>query len=360
LTGEGARQNPGTHVISPIRGAANKKDDDKDDTGKDKKKKGDREPSTIEKIVVRPLLLLRRARFNYSEQLSTTIPGFMPRTEILGMNNFDAPGWDFVAGIQPRIRTLTDDQRFNPTADNLEGDWLRENADWISPSVFQNREVIQLYTQSYDARVTLEPFQDFRVDIELTKTFTENYSETFKDTSLIDGVTNLVHTVPLNTGQMQISYLALNTLFQDSNDEITELFEQFERNRVVISQRLGTGIHGDENLGAEGYTEGYGKTQQEVILPAFIAAYTDQNPESVRLNIFDAMPRVNWRLQYNGLSRIPLFKEIFQNFSLTHGYRSTLAVNNFRSSLPYLATLKLPAGWTRRISTFSLAWRSLM
>ena len=131
----------------------NKKDDDsKDDKGKDKKNK-DRQPSTIEKIVVRPLLLLRRARFNYSEQLSTTIPGFMPRTEILGMNNFDAPGWDFVAGLQPRIRTLTDDQRFNPTADNLEGDWLRENSEWISPSVFQNREVVQLYTQSYDARL---------------------------------------------------------------------------------------------------------------------------------------------------------------------------------------------------------------
>ena len=178
----------------------------------------------------------------------------------------------------------------------------------------------------------------------MTKSFTENYSETFKDTSLIDGVTNLVHTVPLNTGQMQISYLALNTLFQDSNDEITELFEKFEQNRVIISQRLGTGIHQDENLGAEGYTNGFGKTQQEVILPAFIAAYTDQDPESVSLDIFDALPRVNWRLQYNGLSRIPLFKELFQNFSLTHGYRSSLAVNNFRSSLPYLATLESTGG----------------
>jgi cell surface protein SprA len=337
--GSGASNNRTPRGRTPSRGRGDKEEDKEED-----KKKKDRQPSTIEKVVIRPLLLVRRARFNYSEQFSTTVPGFMPQSEILGMNNFESPGWGFVAGLQPRIRTITDDQRFNPTPDNIEGDWLRENADWISPSVFQNREVVQLYTQNYDARLTVEPFRDFRVDLELTKTFTENYTETFKDTSLIDGVTNLVHTVPINTGQMQISYFALNTLFQDSDDEITELFSKFENNRVIISNRLGAGQHGDEELAELGYTDGYGSTQQDVILPAFIAAYTDQDARSVDLNIFNAMPRVNWRLQYNGLSRIPLFKEIFQNFSLTHGYRSSLAVNNYRSSLPYLATLSTTGG----------------
>jgi len=315
-----------------------------EDNKEEEKEKKDRSPSTVEKVIVRPLLSLRRARFNYSENLSTTVPGFMPQSEILGMNNFESPGWDFVVGLQPKIRTLSDDQRFNPNPNNLEGDWLRENAEWITPSVFHNREVIQQYTQSYDARVTVEPFRDFRIDLDLTRSFTENYSETFKDTSIVDGVTNLVHTVPLSTGQMQISYFALNTLFRDSENEILELFERFEDNRVVISNRLGNGDHDDPNLADLGYTEGFGRTQQEVILPAFIAAYTEEDPGSVNLDVFDALPKVNWNVQYNGLSRVPLFKELFQNFSLKHGYRSTLSVNNYRSSLPYLATLSTTGG----------------
>ena len=322
---------------SPNSRSRSNKEDDKED--EDDKKKRDRQPSTVEKVIVRPLLSLRRARFNYTEQMSTTVPGFMPQSEILGMNNFDAPGWGFVAGLQPKIRTITDDQRFNPNANNIEGDWLRENSDWITPSVFHNREVLQQYTQNYDARVTVEPFKDFRIDLELTSSYSENYSETFKDTSLIDGVTQLVHTVPITMGSKQVSYSALNTLFMDSKNDILDLFQRFEDNRVIISRRLGSGLHEDDDLAGYGYAFGYGNTQQDVILPAFIAAYTDQDANTIGTDLFDIMPKVNWRLQYNGLSRIPLFQKIFTNFSLSHGYRSSFAVNNYRSSLPYLATL---------------------
>jgi cell surface protein SprA len=315
------------------------RDDDKsqqdDDEDKKKKRNG---PSTIERALIRPLMLVRRVRFNYNEQFSTTVPGYMPQSQILGMTDFDSPGWGFVAGLQPNIRNLTEDQLFNPNPNNVEGDWLRENEQWITGSSFLNREVMQTYSQRFDARATIEPFQDFRIDLELNRTFTENYSETFKDTLPGDGVRRLVHTVPYETGSTQMTYNALSTLFRDSRDDISDLFDTFEANRVIISRRLGVGNHQDENLSALGYTRGYGNTQQEVILPAFIAAYRDVDPNNVRLNIFDQIPSINWRMQYNGLSRIPFFRDIFQNFSISHGYRSTLSVNNFRSSLPFLAT----------------------
>ena len=321
---------PGQQPGQPARPGAPSADADK--------KKKDRELSDIEYILVRPLLMMRRARLNYTEQFSTTLPGYMPQSGILGMTDFSSPGWGFVAGWQPNIRTLTDDQRFNPNLGNLKGDWLRENADWITPSVFHNREVIQQYSQNFDARATIEPFKDFRIDLEMTKTYSETYTETFKDTSLIDG-TQLVHTVPITIGQMQVSYFAMNTFFQDSRDEIINLFKKFEGNREIISQRLGGGEHDDENLADRGFTRGFGATQQDVILPAFIAAYSGEDASTVDLNIFNTMPNLNWRLTYNGLSQVGFFKDIFTNFSLTHGYRSSLAVSNFRSSLPYLATL---------------------
>lgn len=296
----------------------------------DKKKRPEGEPSGLTRALIRPLLLLRSARFNYTERFGTIIPGFRPQAELLGMGpSFNAPGWDFIAGIQPNIRNLEQSQYRSGS------DWLYQNRGWISSNVYLNQQVVQEYTQNMDARLTLEPFRDFRIDIEATKVFQETHSEYFK---VLETGADFTHSVPQDIGSMTISYFALNTLFNDSNNEIRSLFQAFENNRVPISQRLGTGQHENPDLADQGYTNGYGRTQQEVLLPAFIAAYTDQDPNAVELNVFDNQPRPNWRVTYNGLSRLPLFQELFQNFSLTHGYKSTLTVNRFNTGLDFLRT----------------------
>lgn len=317
--GGGGRSRP-----SPRRGGEEEGDD----------RRRSREVSTAERILLRPLMLLRRARFNYAQRFSTVVPGFTPQSRLLGMSSgFGAPGWDFIAGLQPNIRELGENQYFGPE------DWLARAADdgWITANVLQNREVVQEYNEVIDARVTLEPFQDFRVDLELTRNFTENHTQFFKDT-LNDGIANFAHLLPQNVGSMTITYSGLNTLFQDSESEILNLFSRFEENRVAISRRLGDGEHDNPILAEQGYAQGYGRTQQEVLIPAFIAAYTEQDPEDVKLNIFDNTPRVNWRLTYNGLSRLPLFRDLFQNLSISHSYRSTLTVNSFNTGLDWLRT----------------------
>lgn len=288
----------------------------------------------VVRAMVRPLLLLRRARFNYTTESNTVVPGFMPQARMLGMSQqFQAPGWDFVAGLQPTIRTL------NESDYNGAGDWLAQAAKsgWISPSVFLNQEVTQDYKQTYDGRITLEPFRDFRIELSGNRNFVENHAQYFKDT-LLDNQANFVHAIPKNVGSLTVSYSALKTLFQDDRTEIITLFRQFESNRVAISQRLGENTHLDTTLAKSGYTYGYGRTQQEVLIPAFIAAYTGQDPKSVGLNIFDIMPNLNWQVSYNGLARVKLFSELFQNFSISHSYKSTLTINRFNTGLDFLRT----------------------
>ncbi|MFN4257518.1 MAG: cell surface protein SprA, partial [Saprospiraceae bacterium] len=73
-------------------------------------KKGDRQPSLAERIALRPLMLVRKARFTYSENRSNVIPGFTPDTRLMGLSEgFEAPGWAFVAGIQPADRAYLDE-----------------------------------------------------------------------------------------------------------------------------------------------------------------------------------------------------------------------------------------------------------
>lgn len=321
----------------PQRGRTNPRDNNRrtpaNRPGADDNNKKEREPSIAEKILIRPLLLVRKARLNYKESFATVVPGFVPETELLGLSSgFDAPGWDFVAGLQPKIRTLSDDLRNNPREGA--GDWLYDNRSWITGNVFMNQDVVQEYSQEYGGRLTLEPFQDFRIDIDADRKFTENYSESFKIFDKTAGA-DYRHAVPTYLGSMTVSYNALNTLFKN-DDEVLELFKNFEANRVVISQRLGTGLHEDPNLASQGYTDGYGRNQQEVLIPAFIATYTGQDPRTFNMNLFDTKPFPNWRASYNGLSKLPIFRDIFSNFNITHGYQSTLTVNNYQTNLYWL------------------------
>ena len=293
--------------------------------GKDKKEK-DREPSKIERALIRPLLMVRKASLNYTETFGTTVPGFSPKSKYLGMEDgFGAPGWEFISGLQPDI---SDNDNSN--------DWLTQAANngWITDNVFQNRMVEQNYTQGIDGRLTLEPFTDFKIDIDAKRSYTENTSLYFKDTTYNDGISNIVHATPRDIGSFNITYFALNTLF---NDDITGLFREFEDNRIVISERLGQDLGiTDPHLEDNGYLNGLGQTQQDVLIPAFLAAYTGKDPSSVKISddyaknvLFKALPQLNWQLTYSGLGKIEAFKEIFSSVSITHGYRSTLTVNSF-------------------------------
>ena len=107
-------------------------------------------------------------------------------------------------------------------------------------------------------------------------------------------------------------------------------------NRLIIADRLAN-LRGLDpaNIGADGFPEGYGKFNQAVLIPAFLAAYTGQNPKTITLTATRETPLPNWALQYTGLMKTKLFKKYFQRFSINHGYRASLTLNNYQTNLNY-------------------------
>jgi cell surface protein SprA len=83
----------------------------------------------------------------------------------------------------------------------------------------------------------------------------------------------------------------------------------------------------------KGYVKGFGKIQQQVLIPAFVAAYTDANPNTIGLDIFKTLPSVNWKLNYNGLNKLGNLKNIFSSVQISHGYKNTLTVNSYNTDL---------------------------
>lgn len=313
----------------PMKKRDGKKEKTKEKS-KDKKKDKNRETSIVERILIRPLLMIRRGRVTYNETFSTIIPGFVSTHKYLGLDRtLTKPGWDFIAGFQPIV---------DPEAALNPNTWLDEVAQrgWITDNIFQNQQVQQTHTLNYSGKLTIEPYRNFKIDVDVNKNLTENFAENFKmDT--IGG--SFRHLNPMRTGSVTLTYLLIRSMndkegSKGSNSSAT--FEQFEANRLIISQRLGTGQHANQEENPS-YTEGYGRYQQDVLIPAFLAAYTRQDARTVKIgrDIRSLFPMPNWRLTFNGLSKLKAFKNIFSSFSLTHGYKSTLTVNSFVTDLDY-------------------------
>lgn len=295
-------------------------------TDRDRDRQGPRQPSTIERVIVRPLLLVRRGRFNYNRDYTSFVPGLMFEPTFAGMaSGLSTPGIDYAFGRQPSDT------------------WLLDNATekgWFSADLRQNQNVSRTYSESWNATVDLEPFRDFRIEIKMDKRFSSSESFLFKnfgeDFIEPEDYLNAEYGFGRITefGSYSVSYLALNTLFKDSNQEIQGLFNTFKSNRSTISGRLNP--DGNEHpFDGPGFKEGFGANQEEVILPSFLAAYTDTDPEDIRLNVFDVKPLPNWSINYNGLSRLPFFSDIFDRVTISHGYQSSLTANRFDSRLSY-------------------------
>jgi len=307
----------------------------KGQTKPDTKEKTDRQVTMIEKILIRPLLSLRRAKFSYDENLSTIVPGFMNSPELVGLSdNFSSPGWDFVFGWQPDIEKVEGLGQQN--------NWLTRAAEkgWISGDRFLSQQVVQRKQVNMNATLDIEPFKDFKIKVDFKKRLTNNHSEEFKyvDVGNDPGFQQLALK---DVGSFEISYFSMNTLFNDDHDE---LFERFSGYRKIISNRLAVRAGqdpGDLHPDNPEYKKGFGDQSQQVMIPAFMAAYVGIDPREVDLDFQETisdikfLPRPSWSLDYKGLSQLPLFKSLFSSVSIRHGYNSMLNVNTYSTDLRY-------------------------
>ena len=292
------------------------------------------EVNGIERIFGKLLTSVKSINATVSQNSHTRLPGYTDSTQFLGQNfKSAAPGFGFILGKQP------------DTA------WLNRAAS--RGLITKDSTFNDLFVQSFDQKISvtaqLEPIRDLTIDLNIDKTFTKNFSETFKDTT---GTGNhFSHLSPYIQGGFSVSYISFNTLFGKFDpNQISSTFLKFEDYRVILSRRLGAlntynKLQGNP-LATDGYAVGYGQYAVDVLVPAFIAAYTGQDPTKVSLihenntniksNPFSGViPKPNWRINYTGLSRLPGLDKIFTNFSLTHAYNSSLGMNSFTSALLY-------------------------
>ncbi len=278
------------------------------------------------KTIARFLTMVQTANLDYTENFNSRLPGYMSGVQFVDKSFTGlSPNIDYMFGRQPDTAWLN----------------VQEKKGNLTKDPAFNLMFRQTFDQKFSARVMIEPLPSLIIDVNFNKTFSKEYSELYKDTSYnFNGIRT--HANPLSAGGFNISYMALNTFFETHDpNEISLQFKAFQNYRTIISQRLGEG-----NVDAAGYTKGYGRYAQDVLIPSFIAAYTGQDPKKVSLvnesngnirsNPFGGMfPKPNWNIMYTGLSKLPGLSEFFTNITLTNGYNGSLAMNSFTSSLNF-------------------------
>jgi cell surface protein SprA len=297
------------------------------------------EMSGVARAAGRLLTMVKTATFNYTENYHSRVPGFMDSSRFLGQNwKSNQPGFDYIFGKQP------------------DSNWLnkKEAEGVLSRDSTFNFLFRQTYEQQLGFTVQIEPVRELLIDLNIAKSFSKEYAELFKDTT---GSAGLHHLNPLATngaaGGFSVSYIAFNTLFGNHNpNEISQTFKTFEANRLIVSRRVAEqngywqALPPGQKFTPDGYAKGYGRYAQDVLVPAFLAAYTGKDPNAVPLlkqsnpkissNPFGGiLPKPNWTLRYTGLTRIPGIASKFSNITITHGYNGNLSMNSFNSALLY-------------------------
>ena len=251
---------------------------------------------------------LKRVRVNYTENSGKVIPGYLPSIGFFGTSK---PSFGFIFGNQSNVR------------------YELAKMGYLTNFSGFNEQFQQVFNSKFEMSAEIQLFKNLKIDLNANRNYSNNYSENFRVDNNNYEILN-----PNFYGNFSISSNMLKTSFDKKSIDQSDSFDNMKENLKIISLRLinQKGINNIE-FDAQGYPIGFSQNSQEVLVPAFISAYTGNNANSVGLNPISDKPKINWSIQYDGLSEG--LKDIFSRISLRHSYRSNFTINNFQSNLNY-------------------------
>ena len=253
---------------------------------------------------------VKQGKVSYSENNGQFLPGYTEEVGFLG----GAPT-SFAFGSQVDIRNKA-----------LQNGWLVAPRD-PDNSAYYNKTFSKTHYNKLDYTFTVKPFTDLNIDVRGNKIKTRDLSQQLDVIENDTSIGALDFSAPaFETGNFSTSHSMIATAFTNGD----ALFETMRTYRNIIANRLAT-----EN-GVP--IDGFGGNSQQVLLPAFMAAYSGTDPEKVNTSLFKKIPIPNWTLRYTGLMKLDFFKKNFSNFIISHGYKSSYTVSSFTNNLQYDST----------------------
>ena len=296
----------------------------------------------IGEYALRFVLSPRSVAVRYRNTRTMNIPLFAPEIgNIFGQTRSYgpmAPGLDFAFGFagEDYLRKA------------LDRGWLITDDGQTSPAVFGR-------TNELNIEVNLELFKGFKVQMIWNRTDNRNKQTQF----MYAGMPQTL------SGSYTRTHCAILTALRSSkadNGYASKAFSDFLANIPVVRQRVedqynglnypDAGFMDHSALIGHPFDPAVGtisETSSDVLIPAFLAAYTGRSAERESLNPFPgfsaALP--NWRITYDGLINLGNLRNIFKTFTLTHAYQCTYQVGSYSSYLNWASAGPSDLGFTK-------------
>lgn len=281
----------------------------------------------------RLLMSARRASITYRTTNNMTLPGFLPEPGFLGQSKGanKAPGYGFTFGFFDSEKTI----------DNaIKSNWLYMSDTIINPAIVA-------YTSDFDARLNLEPLPMMKIELNAKRYTADNTSIQY----MFPGMPSTF------TGSYNITTIAIASIFKPIGDASSnydsEVFRTFLSNRQTIAARLRSKLNGTNYPTSGFFSElpnvsgkpfdpalgDYTENSSDVLIPAFVAAYTGRDVKTTSTGLFPALASIlpNWRMTYDGLSRIGWIRDHFKSVSITHAYTCRYSIGNYTSYSTWVA-----------------------
>lgn len=301
----------------------------------------------------RGLMMVRSLGFSYNEGTDMMLPNFQPYVgDFFGQSATpfgNAPGLDFAFG-------LAGESYIEKAKKNS---WLMQNEaieNNITPATLNK-------TGTFNFTATLEPVAGMRIVLNATRTRTDRQQTYFM---YGDDLSSMPRKF---TGDFKMTTISIGTAFESGNANngyYSEAFNAFLGNRQTVAARLQQ-VYSRTTYPDAGFLKGNPLAGQafdpqngtvdlnsiDVLIPAFIAAYTGQNAKSVGLSAFPSLTKLlpNWKITYDGLMKIPFINKNFKSFVVEHAYTSTYSVGAFNSFLSWVGTEEDGIGFIQNVTT---------
>lgn len=267
------------------------------------------------------LMMLRNVSVSYRNTYNLALPGFLPQVgDMLGQRRLGGaftPGVDFGFG-------LVGDSYIDKAK---ERGWLLMADSVSTPATTATTEDVQV-------KATLEPFSDLKIDVNLSRNMNRTKSIQYMYTG----------NPTTQTGNFTMTTISIKSAFGSrgnaSNGYRSKAFDRFRNYLPVVQKRVEAQYMGLEYPAGVGHTGTFDPAKgtvdtysSDVMIPAFLAAYTGGNVNKKSLDVFPSLLRMlpNWAVSYKGLSTLPWVRDHFKSVAVTHGYKSVYNVGAFNT-----------------------------
>ena len=269
--------------------------------------------------VARVAMMVRNVSFSYRNNYQLTLPGFMPNIgDVFGQTKQSilSPGLDFAFG-------MVGDSYIDKARRN---DWLLVNDSIATPATSSNTEDLQV-------RMTLEPVKNLKIDLNASRTKTTQKSIQY----MYDGMPTT------QSGTFTMTTISLGTAFEGMGNANSgyhsKTFDKFvaslDNYRARVEARYAGAVYPAGSALSGGKFDAsrtpVNKYSGDVMIPAFLNAYTSMGGSS--LSLFPALSRLlpNWTIRYSGLGKLPWFRDHFKSININHSYKSIFAIGSYNT-----------------------------